>query len=166
MSSPPLAVGDIPIERIGRLSHTVQEVVHIVGCDTESEVLRHPDRHLIIREIITKKLLEVVDVLSVPNRGPWHLRNLVAPLRLRNRYLRPLSVAPVMPPPPRHRKVGSIMTVWVITVPETMLAREVAHLMHSNRINRVPVLRDGKLVGIVTRADLIRALATRLAAYP
>ena len=70
-----------------------------------------------------------------------------------------------MPPPPRHRKVGSIMTVRVITVPETMLAREVAHLMHSNRINRVPVLRDGKLVGIVTRADL-RALATRLAAYP
>ena len=53
VSSPPLAVGDIPIERIGRLSHTVQEVVHIVGCNTESEVLRHPDRHLIIREIVT-----------------------------------------------------------------------------------------------------------------
>ena len=91
MSSPPLAVGDIPIERIGGLSHTVQEVAHIVGCNTESEVLRHPDRHLIIREIITKKLLEVVDVLSVPNRGPWHLRNLVTPLRLRNRYRRPVD---------------------------------------------------------------------------
>jgi hypothetical protein len=58
----PFAVGDIPIERIGRLSHTVQEVVHIVGSNTESEVLRHLDRHLIIREIITKKLVEVVDV--------------------------------------------------------------------------------------------------------
>jgi hypothetical protein len=77
--------GDIPIERIERLSHTVQEVVHIVGCNTESEVLRHLDRHLIIREIITKKLVEVVDVLSVPNRSPWHLRRLVTPLRLRNR---------------------------------------------------------------------------------
>ena len=86
-SSPPLAVGDIPIERIGRLSHTVQEVAHIVGCNTESEVLRHSDRHLIIREVITKKLLEVVDVLTVPNRGPWHLRTLVSPLRLRNRCL-------------------------------------------------------------------------------
>ena len=87
MSNPPFAVGDIPIERIGRLSHTVQEVVHIVGCNTESEVLRHPDRHLIIREIITKKLLEVLDVLSVPNRGPWHSRTLVAAVRLRNRDL-------------------------------------------------------------------------------
>jgi CBS domain-containing protein len=127
---------------------------HIVGCNTESEVLRHPDRHLIIPEVITKKLLEVVDVLGVPNRSPWHLRKLVAPLRLRNRYLRPLSVAPVMPPPPRRRKVGSIMTVGVITIPETMLARDVARLMHSNRINRVPVVREGTL------------LATRLAAYP
>ena len=154
MSGPPFAVGDIAIEPIGRLSHTVQEVVHIVGCNTESEVLRHLDRHLIIREIITKKLVEVVDVLSVPNRSPWHLRNLVAPLRLRNRYLRPLSVAPVMPPPPRHRKVGSIMTVGVITVPEIMLARDVAHLMHSNRINRVPVLRDGKLVGASSPAPI------------
>jgi len=85
VSSPPLAVGDIPVESVGRLSHTVQEVVHIVGCNPESEVLRHPDRHLIIREIITKKLLEVVDVLGVPNRSPWHLRRLVTPLMLRNR---------------------------------------------------------------------------------
>jgi hypothetical protein len=87
VSSPPLAVGDIPIERIGRLSHTVQEVAHIVGRNTESEVLRHHDRHPLIREVITKKLLEVVDVLTFPNRGPWHLRTLVAPLRLRNGWL-------------------------------------------------------------------------------
>jgi CBS domain-containing protein len=46
------------------------------------------------------------------------------------------------------------MTVGVITIPETMLARDVARLMHSNRINRVPVVREGTL------------LATRLAAYP
>ena len=91
VSSPPLAVGDIAIEPIGRLSHTAQEVAHIVGCNTASEVLRHPERHLIIREIITKKLLEVVDVLSVPNRSPWHLRKLVVPLRSRNRCREPVD---------------------------------------------------------------------------
>ena len=51
--NPPLAVGDISIERIGRLSHTAQEAAHIGGCDTKSKVLRHLDRHLIVREIIT-----------------------------------------------------------------------------------------------------------------
>jgi CBS domain-containing protein len=62
----------------------------------------------------------------------------------------------------QHRKIGSIMTAGAITVTESLLARDVAHLMHSKRINRVPVLRDGVLVGIVTRADLVRALAMRL----
>jgi CBS domain-containing protein len=52
---------------------------------------------------------------------------------------------------------------WAITVPEDMLARDVAHLMHSKNITRVPVLRDGMLVGIATRADLIRVLAMCLA---
>jgi hypothetical protein len=73
MSNAPLTVGDIAIERIGRLSHTAQKVAHIGGCNTKSKVLRHPDRHLIVREIITKKLLEVIEVLNVPNRGPCHL---------------------------------------------------------------------------------------------
>jgi CBS domain-containing protein len=32
-------------------------------------------------------------------------------------------------------------------------------MMITRRINRVPILRDGKLVGIVSRADLVRVLA-------
>ena len=57
------------------------------------------------------------------------------------------------------RKVGDIMTRKVITVDgETDLA-EVAMLMETKRIKRVPVLRDGKLVGIISRANLVRALA-------
>ena len=45
---------------------------------------------------------------------------------------------------------------------EDALARDVAHLMYSKNIKRVPVLRDGKLVGIVARSDLVRALAEKL----
>ncbi|HVH73361.1 MAG TPA: CBS domain-containing protein [Stellaceae bacterium] len=57
------------------------------------------------------------------------------------------------------RRVRDIMTREVIAVePETELA-EIASLLESNRIKRVPVLRDGKLVGIVSRANLVRALA-------
>ena len=49
-----------------------------------------------------------------------------------------------------------------ITVTETTPAREIASLMHTHSIKRVPVTRDGKLVGIVARADLVRALAQKL----
>jgi len=34
--------------------------------------------------------------------------------------------------------------------------------MYANNIKRVPVVRDGKLVGIVARSDLVRALAQKL----
>jgi CBS domain-containing protein len=50
----------------------------------------------------------------------------------------------------------------VVTVPEDMPAREIAALMHAKSIKRVPVVRDGRLVGIVARSDLVRALARAL----
>jgi CBS domain-containing protein len=56
--------------------------------------------------------------------------------------------------------VGDIMTREVVTaVPETSLS-EIAALLESNRIKRVPIMQDGRLVGIVSRANLIQALAS------
>jgi CBS domain-containing protein len=51
------------------------------------------------------------------------------------------------------------MTREVISVTDTTELAEVAMLLEIKRIKRVPVLRDGKLVGIVSRANLVRALA-------
>ncbi|MGE0418559.1 MAG: CBS domain-containing protein [Acetobacteraceae bacterium] len=61
-----------------------------------------------------------------------------------------------------QHKVRSVMTAGVTTVPEDMPAREIASLMHAKGIKRVPVVRDGRLVGIVARSDLVRALAAKL----
>jgi CBS domain-containing protein len=57
------------------------------------------------------------------------------------------------------RTAKDVMTRDVISVTETTDLAEVAMLLETNRIKRVPVLRDGKLVGIVSRANLVRALA-------
>ena len=57
--------------------------------------------------------------------------------------------------------VGEIMTRGVISVtPDTDLD-EVSHLLVHERIKRLPVIDQGKLVGIVSRADLVREVATR-----
>lgn len=57
------------------------------------------------------------------------------------------------------RKVEDIMTRDVITVgPDTPLAN-IATLLEKKRIKRVPVVKDGKVVGIVSRANLVQALA-------
>jgi hypothetical protein len=71
VSNPPFAIEDIAIERIGRLPHTVKKVGHVIRCNAISKMLRHPDRHLVVREIISKKLFEAVGVLNVPNGGAW-----------------------------------------------------------------------------------------------
>ena len=57
------------------------------------------------------------------------------------------------------RTARSLMTPEVVTVEETTPLPEVARLLERHGIKRVPVLRDGRVVGIVSRADLIRALA-------
>ena len=56
-------------------------------------------------------------------------------------------------------KVKDVMTRVVISVTETTPVADIALLLETNRIKRVPVVRDGKLVGIVSRANLVRVLA-------
>jgi CBS domain-containing protein len=58
------------------------------------------------------------------------------------------------------RRARDVMTSPVVTVTEETPLAEIAELMEGKHIRRVPVLRDGKLVGIVSRADLLCALAT------
>jgi CBS domain-containing protein len=52
-----------------------------------------------------------------------------------------------------------VMTAAVVTVTEDCPINEIASVLEKNRIKRVPVVRDGKVVGIVSRADLVRVLA-------
>jgi signal-transduction protein with cAMP-binding, CBS, and nucleotidyltransferase domain len=58
------------------------------------------------------------------------------------------------------------MTRNVLSVTETTPVADIALLLEANRIKRVPVLRDGKLVGIVSRANLVQALAMTINQLP
>lgn len=51
---------------------------------------------------------------------------------------------------------GDIMSAKVISATEEADAEDVARLLTDRRIRRVPILADGKLVGIVSRSDLIK----------
>ena len=55
------------------------------------------------------------------------------------------------------RTAQEVMTSNVVTVSEEAELSDVAHVLESNRIKRTPVVRDGKLVGIISRSNLLQA---------
>jgi predicted transcriptional regulator len=54
-----------------------------------------------------------------------------------------------------------VMSAEVITVTEETPVREIAELLETRRVKRVPVTRDGTVVGIVSRANLLHAVAAQ-----
>ena len=80
-------------------------------------------------------------------RGRW-LRLLVAKGQSASEYVRE-----------RGRKVNEIMTPNPVTVAEDTPLEDVVRIIEQHNVKRLPVVRGDKLVGIVTRSDLLRAIA-------
>jgi CBS domain-containing protein len=60
---------------------------------------------------------------------------------------------------PGARTAAEVMTAPAITIEWSEPAETAATLMTRHHVKRLPVVRDGKLVGIVSRSDLVRAYA-------
>jgi CBS-domain-containing membrane protein len=86
--------------------------------------------------------------IRTERRRSWWLEMMASTDRLAGDYVKSHS-----------GKVMDVMTRDVISVTEATPVAAIAVLLETNRIKRVPVLRDGRLVGIVSRANLVRALA-------
>ena len=91
-------------------------------------------------------LLRRAETQTERQRPRW-LELLLGPGRLADEYVRT-----------HGRKVGEIMTEDLVSVAEDTPLAKIVQLMERRRIKRLPVLRGDALVGIVTRADLMRAL--------
>jgi CBS domain-containing protein len=104
----------------------------LVGIVTEGDLLRRGE-------------------IGTQRKRPRWLEFVVDPGRLANEYVHASG-----------RKVHDVMTCDVQTVTEDTPLNEIVLQMERYRIKRLPVVRDGKLVGIVTRANLLRALASSL----
>src|SRR5437762_521678 len=88
-------------------------------------------------------------------RRSWWLDMVASTNRLAGEYVKSHS-----------GEVRDVMTRDVISVTEETPVADIAILLETNRVKRVPVLCDGKLVGIVSRANLVRALAMTINERP
>lgn len=58
-----------------------------------------------------------------------------------------------------RRRAADLMTKEVVTATEDTPVDRIADILQSHRVKRVPIVKDGKVVGVVSRADVIRAMA-------
>jgi CBS domain-containing protein len=79
-----------------------------------------------------------------PPAIPWHGRSLWLERRV-DRYRKAMGTT-----------ARDLMTENVVTAGEETSVRDLAHLMLSRGVNRVPIVTEGRVVGIVTRADILK----------
>src|ERR1700691_1857712 len=58
-----------------------------------------------------------------------------------------------------RRKVADIMTRQLVTIAPDASIAEACRLLHDHRLRRLPVVESDKVVGMIARADLVRAVA-------
>jgi CBS domain-containing protein len=83
-------------------------------------------------------------------RRPWWLLLITGEETLAHEYVKAHA-----------RKVADVMVRDVVTAAPETSVDEIATLMERNSIKRVPIVSSGQLVGIVTRANLIQAVASK-----
>ncbi|HEV2187541.1 MAG TPA: CBS domain-containing protein [Stellaceae bacterium] len=96
-------------------------------------------------------LLHRTETGTERHRSRW-LERLLEPGRLAGDYI-----------DAHARKVKDAMTAELVTVSPREPLKGVVDLMEKHRVKRLPVISRGRLVGIVSRADLVRALVGGLA---
>ncbi|WP_429933632.1 CBS domain-containing protein [Agrobacterium vitis] len=89
--------------------------------------------------------------LGTERRNSWLRDWLTNPGKLAEDYIRT-----------HGRRIDEVMTTTLITVSPTASLSEAVDLMERHNIKRLPVISDGVLVGIISRADVLRALAQHL----
>jgi CBS-domain-containing membrane protein len=102
----------------------------------------------ILAGIVTEGDLLRRDELGTERRRSWWLRLIASPGRQAADFTRA-----------HGRRVADVMTHDVVGISAEAPLEEIVALMEEHRIKRVPVLEGDRVVGVVSRADLLRALA-------
>ena len=121
---------DIMLQRHVSGLPVVDAAGKLVGIITEGDLIRRPE------------------IGTLKKRGRW-LGFLVGPGKQASDFVRE-----------QGRKVADVMTTSPLTVTEDTSLAEIADIMEKKDIKRLPVMRADKLVGIVSRANLLQAVAS------
>ncbi len=114
------------------------------------------------REIMTRDVICITDDASIEDAARLMARNRISGLPVVNGHGILVGLVTEHDLIAKEgRTVKEIMTRSVISVSADTEVEQIQHLLTNQRIRRVPVVENGKVVGIVSRSDLVRQIAMR-----
>jgi CBS domain-containing protein len=116
---------------------------------------------MIAKDIMTRDVITASPAMTIKEAAKILIQQQIsgAPvLDMKGQVVGVVSEADIVANKGRH--VEDIMSKKVYSVAEETPVEEIAQLMTTHKVSRLPVLRGEKLVGIVSRADIVGAIAT------
>jgi len=99
--------------------------------------------------IISEADLMRREEIGTENRRPWWLESMTPATTLANEFAK------------SHGKcVADLMSRHIVSASEDTPLGEIAALLERHQIKRVPITKDGKVIGVVSRANIVQALAS------
>ncbi len=115
---------------------------------------------MLAKDIMTKDVITVSQTVTVKNLAKMLMQNQIsgAPVAdKKGKILGMVSETDIVAK--KGKQVKDIMSKNVVGVTDDTPVEKIASVMTAHRINRLPVMRGQKLVGIVSRADIVGAIA-------
>jgi CBS domain-containing protein len=112
------------------------------------------------KDIMTRDIITVGPTMTIRNLAMTLIKNQIsgAPVAGKNgKIVGVVSEADIVAK--KGKDVRAIMSKKIISVGEDTAVEEIARLMTTHKIKRVPVMRGDDAVGIVSRADIVSAIA-------
>lgn len=138
---------------VGPDTSVADAVAMLVKHDISAIPVVNSDGNLI--GILSEADLLEREELGAEHRHPWWIETMMPASRLAQEFAKT-----------HGKKVSEVMSTDMITAREDTSVSEIAALLERHRIKRVPIVNDGKVVGIVSRSNLMQALASSKPAEP
>jgi len=143
----------------------VRDVMSVIVLTVKPETTVHEIARLLVKSRISA--VPVVDekngLVGIVSEGDLMRRTEIDTVGSRSWWLRTFGNGATLAADyakARGLRARDVMTGEVITIDKDASLAEAATRLESNRIKRMPVTRDGSIVGIISRANLVQALAS------
>jgi CBS domain-containing protein len=118
------------------------------------------EMHMLAKDIMTRDIIMVKPQMTVKQLALLLIKNQIsgAPVAAEDgKIVGVVSEADILAK--KARQVKGIMSTKVVSVNEDTPVEEIAQIMATRKIKRLPVMKGNKIVGIVSRADIVSAIA-------